>query len=268
MSNRCAGKRPGGRKCKTKVPEAGDYCHYHEDQRVKGPLCNCYLDSGSSCPYPASSTGFCEFHVNPVQCYGKTLLGDRCSRFIPTGRYCSRCRCQEDIIDDKVKSNADATRAILIKQGGAIYPNGRKTMMVSMMSDRNYLNIPETLKKVELSKPEECGICYEPMENSKAFPYRQLTCGHYFHLECVSKTFRMDCPMCRTPITVGRLPAWVTMRIEDNINRSKKQEAQVNFESIMEEYGEDMYEEPEDSEEQDADEYMFQQALLASVGDA
>jgi hypothetical protein len=43
----------------------------------------------------------------------------------------------------------------------------------------------------------KCSICLEAMRGSE--PRRALTCGHEFHVHCVSSWFRREqtCPMCR-----------------------------------------------------------------------
>ena len=46
---------------------------------------------------------------------------------------------------------------------------------------------------------EECSICLCPMTTPTT--RIKLDCGHYFHKGCLSRCPRVECPMCRAPIT-------------------------------------------------------------------
>lgn len=46
-------------------------------------------------------------------------------------------------------------------------------------------------------KPEDCAICFEKLGNE--FP---LSCGHWFHTECIDSTRKSECPMCRRTIVL------------------------------------------------------------------
>jgi hypothetical protein len=44
-------------------------------------------------------------------------------------------------------------------------------------------------------KPNDCVICTDTIEYDKETP---LHCGHWFHLECLKNSDKIQCPMCRT----------------------------------------------------------------------
>jgi len=44
-----------------------------------------------------------------------------------------------------------------------------------------------------------CVICYDPIIMEKEKP---LICGHIFHLDCLKKTFKPQCPLCRKEIDI------------------------------------------------------------------
>lgn len=44
-------------------------------------------------------------------------------------------------------------------------------------------------------KPEECIICTDIIEYNHEVP---LHCGHWFHLDCLKNSDKIQCPMCRT----------------------------------------------------------------------
>lgn len=45
-------------------------------------------------------------------------------------------------------------------------------------------------------KNDDCCICLEDMTGDKELIV--LSCGHMFHLECLSNTLNPSCPLCRT----------------------------------------------------------------------
>jgi hypothetical protein len=49
-----------------------------------------------------------------------------------------------------------------------------------------------------LEKPTHCIICTETLgQNDNA-----LACGHWFHLNCVRRHFKPECPLCRRPLNI------------------------------------------------------------------
>jgi len=46
-------------------------------------------------------------------------------------------------------------------------------------------------------KEDYCPVCYEDFEKS----FKPLKpCGHYVHLDCVKKTKKLECPICRKEV--------------------------------------------------------------------
>lgn len=219
MSYKCSGVKNNGTGCKNKVDIYGGYCRYHVNQREAIIRCNCMLENGSDCPYPAKSNGFCQFHIDPVQCQGKTSTGSSCLKAIPNGKYCCKCKDQADVITDEVKNSINKTRNFICKDSGPIIPSKKTAVVIKGNFDGDIaLNIPKELQKVDIEKPADCVICLEEFENTK---HRKLTCGHYFHEECLSKTSSLTCPICRKPINENCIPRWISSRIHDNIAEDK-----------------------------------------------
>lgn len=219
MSNRCAGKRDTGEPCRSFVSDDGDYCRHHLDQKLDRVPCGCYLDSGSPCPYPALATGFCEFHLEPKKCQGKTLLGTQCLLNITQGMYCWNCKHQS-VVPAEIMSSIDQLRAHFRKGGEPIIP--MKKAVTVKIADNNLVAkivIADSLKTVVLEKPEDCCCCMEPMAERNT--YRSLKCGHYCHLECLSKMMKPQCPMCRCVIENHFVPKWVMERIVYNADQNK-----------------------------------------------
>lgn len=51
-------------------------------------------------------------------------------------------------------------------------------------------------KHLKMSKAtDECAICYVNMDDKK--DRIELSCGHYFHIRCLSQCQKANCPFCR-----------------------------------------------------------------------
>jgi len=234
MNDRCAGRKDGNAPCKNKVPRKGDYCRYHVDQKKILNPCACFLNGGARCPYEATVTGFCEFHLEPRKCQGKTILGSQCLLAISSGNYCFNCKGQE-IIPEQTRSSIDKTRALFAQQIGPIAMIKKPTSVQMLSSSPAQLIIPDDLKKVTLEKPESCCICIEELVDRKT--YRSIGCGHYFHLECLSKCNSFACPLCRGPIDAKYLPSWVIERIKFNIKEKSKSDVEEQTHALIRQVG-------------------------------
>lgn len=230
MNDRCVGRKDGNAPCKNKVPRQGDYCRYHIHQKKIVNPCNCFLNGGSRCPYEATANGFCEFHLEPRKCQGKTILGSQCLLAISNGNYCYNCKSQE-VIPEQTRASIDKTRALFAQQIGPIAPIKKATSVQVLSSSPAQLIIPEDLKKVTLEKPEHCVVCLEELVDRKT--YRSIGCGHYFHLECLSKCNEKTCPLCRRPIDAKYLPSWVMDRIKYNMKEKKKSDVQQETQELI-----------------------------------
>lgn len=54
-----------------------------------------------------------------------------------------------------------------------------------------------THKNVQQSE-EDCPICFLVLKDSKRI---KLSCGHLFHIKCLSKCVKRECPLCRKRIS-------------------------------------------------------------------
>ena len=217
MSYRGCGVKDGNEPCRSFVSGDGEYCRHHIHQKKDRVPCGCYLESGSPCPYPARATGFCEFHVEPKKCQGKTLMGTQCLLNIAQGMYCWNCRHQS-VVPAEIMSSIDQLRAHFRKGDEPIIPMKKAVTVKITNSPPTKVVIADSLKTVVLEKPEDCCCCMEPM--SERNTYRSLKCGHYCHLECLSKMDKPQCPMCRAVIESHFVPKWVMERILYNAELS------------------------------------------------
>lgn len=51
-------------------------------------------------------------------------------------------------------------------------------------------------------KPDECIVCLETLDDKD-----HLQCGHYIHRECIIKTGKNKCPMCRANVKLDKKEA-------------------------------------------------------------
>lgn len=239
MSYTCPAQRGCGIYCKQKVTARGEYCRHHRHLKPEFEKCKCSLDDGSTCPYPQGPNGFCEYHIEPRQCQGKVLMGGLCLRYIPTGQYCWSCKRKPEAVEDSLKEKASMIRTMLVEKHGPLVPSEKSIHYIPHLSELQIdLKIPPGLKKTELQKPEDCCICQDPLLGKAGETWRQLTCGHFFHLECISKINKMECPLCRAPIMETCLPRWVPLRIRENIanySREKREEQHQATQAVVRE---------------------------------
>jgi len=221
MSHKCAGKKEKNAPCRMNVEFAGDYCRFHDHQKIVKNPCACTLTNGSNCPYPAVKNGYCEYHPEPNHCQGRTILGGSCLKAIPTGNYCWNCKRQEEIVTDSVKTAANNFRNFLSKDKPII--TSPKMASVPAVFSPDTVVVPSEMKAIELEKPSDCCICQDEMTGPYGVTYRKLGCGHWFHLECISKCNSMTCPLCRAEIKRSYLPKWVIERMKEN-GKEREQE--------------------------------------------
>jgi hypothetical protein len=67
---------------------------------------------------------------------------------------------------------------------------------------------------------EDCAIC---MEN---FPQQPLSCGHWIHFDCIIKTEKKECPMCKSVLSFTRdqLKKFNQYQREIQIKRDQEEE--------------------------------------------
>lgn len=56
-------------------------------------------------------------------------------------------------------------------------------------------------EKYKFKKPSECAVCFHSLENEK---HPILECGHWIHYDCIFKSNKLECPLCRTSIKIPR----------------------------------------------------------------
>jgi hypothetical protein len=75
-------------------------------------------------------------------------------------------------------------------------------------------------KLVIIEKPDECSICYENLHKVE----KPQICGHWFHVDCLQRHFKPECPLCRKvlPIKViGERPPCNIVYIESKDDDSE-----------------------------------------------
>src|SRR3989304_1533996 len=63
----------------------------------------------------------------------------------------------------------------------------------------NYLHITNQHMAFKQDKPEDCPVCYESINSQK----EALECGHWVHTECIVKSTKAQCPICRRSLVLN-----------------------------------------------------------------
>jgi hypothetical protein len=96
-------------------------------------------------------------------------------------------------------------------EDSGLFENGKITavrniFLLDQEEERQHIQEVEE-KKVDnsrqyaLEKPDECPVCLEKLnDEEKPWP-----CGHYVHRTCITRSFKAECPLCRSKLSL--LPA-------------------------------------------------------------
>ena len=74
---------------------------------------------------------------------------------------------------------------------------------------------------------EDCGVCFENVEDA-------LTCGHKIHEDCVVKSGKSTCPICRAVVTLSEEKAERLKQVAETMRIEQIQEEQL---AIFTEFG-------------------------------
>lgn len=94
-------------------------------------------------------------------------------------------------------------------------------------NDNNFCYLHQYQNMI-LEKPSECPICLEEIISPKP-----LQCGHWIHMECIAKSMKPECPMCRTAL---KLPKYIKSKIDENLKNTQDQWERDDFQELMNEY--------------------------------
>jgi len=139
--------------------------------------CNCLTLKNKKCKNKATENGKCTYHNNRINniinsgiC--KKLVFENCEGFD-----------YEKLENINQADLANENKHILKKCND---------IGVTNINNKYYCEKHKNIYKFE--KPDECVICSENILYDQEIPLR---CGHWFHLNCLKKCNKMQCPMCR-----------------------------------------------------------------------
>ena len=103
-------------------------------------------------------------------------------------------------------------------------------------------------------KPTECPVCFESLSNEQ----KTLSCGHWVHKECVIKSKKDCCPLCRQTV---ELTIEEQYKMQQHKEQTSRETLNTEFNTVISRYiqtyiDEDMFEDEyidEDEEERDDD---------------
>lgn len=100
-----------------------------------------------------------------------------------------------------------------------------------------------------LQKPDECIVCLENVDKM----HKPLECGHWIHTDCIVKSGKNNCPICRAPV---KLSAHLNRQMEMySLDIRQYNDDDYIFEDIQESYN--YQEEDEDDMLLLYDEYYY-----------
>ena len=95
----------------------------------------------------------------------------------------------------------EGTEFVMNKKCSAMCIKGTKTMKCSKIAKENCDFCDEHMHQYRLEKPCECPICFDGLEKGEI----PLSCGHWFHKDCLKKTEKNSCPVCRKLMTKNEM---------------------------------------------------------------
>lgn len=99
-----------------------------------------------------------------------------------------------------------------------------------VVTDGEYCHQHNDQKYREL-KPNDCIICCESLSNEK----KSLDCGHWIHRECVIRSGKPECPVCRSPVTLGQKATKALETVAEKHRQDSIEEEEQNIMSQFEE---------------------------------
>ena len=141
-------------------------------------LCQCSTVRNNRCKNRATINGKCTYHnnrLNNITNSGicKKLIFEECEA------YEYRKIEQDELIDSNEKYTYVLTKC-------------NDIVDTTTINNKHYCDKHRDNYKYE--KPDECVICSDTILYNKEVP---LSCGHWFHLNCLRQCDKMQCPMCR-----------------------------------------------------------------------
>lgn len=135
--------------------------------------CNCLTFKNIKCKNKANENGKCSYHNNRIN---NIINSGICKKII-----FESC---EGYYYEKVENIQDDENKYILKKCNDI--------SVTSINNKHYCDDHKNIYKFE--KPDDCVICSENIVYEEEVP---LSCGHWFHLNCLKKCSKMQCPMCR-----------------------------------------------------------------------
>lgn len=91
-------------------------------------------------------------------------------------------------------------------------------------------------------KPQDCPVCFESLSNEN----KTLTCGHWVHKECVIKSKKDCCPMCRQTVELSLEEQYKLQQLQ---NQESKGLLNEEFNRVISRYIQQYIDEEDDDDE-------------------
>jgi hypothetical protein len=80
-----------------------------------------------------------------------------------------------------------------------------KGKQCTIRSNSDYCRFHKAQEGTKVEEIETCCVCTDPID-------KKLKCGHGIHIECVIKSGKKQCPLCRAPVRMKKEQTLLTKK--------------------------------------------------------
>lgn len=140
-----------------------------------------------------------------TQCSGTTKQGKRCTYKVK-GTYCRYHQPKDVSPPAPVKEPPPPAKEVV--------PPKKKEAKEAKKKLKE--KVKEAVKKF-VSDKEDCAVCIDPVD-------KPLFCGHWVHMNCVVRSGKDECPVCRGKIPMNEKDSALTRRYNQKYTQDTIQE--------------------------------------------
>lgn len=167
--------------------------------------------------------------MNMNICEGITLKGKRCSRKVSNGLFCGQHKNFQRGVNRTIKQKCNN-----------FFSNGKPCTRFALFEGKCKLH--KEHKQFVEEKPDECPVCYETFSEKD----KHLACGHWIHLDCVKKSMKAECPICRKPVNIDQRSRTQIESRRRQLLEEGNEEDFVEYQQSYQRYLETRYQDEED----------------------
>lgn len=77
-------------------------------------------------------------------------------------------------------------------------------------------------------KPDECPVCCDDIDENDI-----LECGHWVHMDCIKRSLKPECPMCRQPLKLSKDIMESIQKNSQSMNDEWEREAEEEIQQMF-----------------------------------